>query len=93
METEGSATDGLIISSDSAKALGECQSGRHDLKIICSHVVGPSFVSETVRWCKVCGSIVKDCDCDNRVNPGAIMPMLSPLVVSLFAEIADSKRR
>lgn len=50
----------------------------HDLKVIYRANVGYD-VEEVVRWCRKCGAIVVDGDCDNRTNPGAVMKMELPL--------------
>jgi hypothetical protein len=52
--------------------------GNHQLEVIYS--AGYSQEIEVVRWCAYCGAIVIDIDCDNRINPGAIMKMKLPEV-------------
>jgi len=35
-------------------------------------------IDAVVRWCPICGAVVVDEDCDNRIAPGAIMKMRFP---------------
>jgi CheY-like chemotaxis protein len=57
--------------------LADCKKGDHDLKVIvqesCLNAAG-----YVVRWCKICGSVVVDAECDNRVYPGRVMKMIGP---------------
>lgn len=47
-----------------------------DLTIITSNPLAIS--EEVVRWCKYCGAVVVDEDCDGRTNPGKIKEMQFP---------------
>lgn len=64
------------------EALRKCDQGNHILIEIlrsgaeddCDHVA---------RWCKVCGSVVVDLECDNRLTgPGRILKMKGPLTAN-----------
>ena len=72
-----------------SKRLLECKNGQHELEVIYRHYTRIDFVEEVVRWCRFCGAVVVDGDCDGRTNPGEIMPMKRPdylLVSSLKQE-------
>lgn len=57
--------------------LTNCKKGRHNLIDI--QVIVEDHLSErVVRWCKTCGAVVVDIDCDGRINPGRIVPMQIP---------------
>ncbi len=63
--------------------MSECRKGDHRLKIVATYcgdnISGPSGADvTTIRWCEVCGSVVGDIDIDNRVQPGALFPMVVP---------------
>lgn len=60
----------------------ECKLGKHDL-IEISRSTDMFHISEVVRWCRNCGSIVIDNEMDGRVNPGQVMKMKFP---ELFKE-------
>lgn len=52
----------------------DCKKGKHPLKVIYSHY--NAYDEEiVVRWCKKCGAVVVDVDCDNRTSPGEIRKM------------------
>lgn len=46
-------------------------------------------MAEVVRWCRDCGAIVVDVDVDGRVSPGAVSPMVFPLLAKREAARAD----
>ena len=55
-----------------------CKQDAHDLQTIYGEYgVGPC-ISNIVRWCAICGSVVVDRDDAGRTLPGAIMKMKSP---------------
>ena len=58
-----------------------CKAGNHSLVEIYKIYRGQDEV-EVVRWCKECGSIVVDIDCDGRTYPGAIAKMKIPKSLS-----------
>jgi len=54
--------------------LTNCRKGKHNLIEIC--FMPEDHLSErVVRWCKTCGAVVVDIDCDGRVVPGWAVPM------------------
>lgn len=57
--------------------LERCHIGDHRLKVIYESVEYYG-VTQVVRWCTVCGSIVVDIDADNKTMSGGIMTMKSP---------------
>ena len=58
--------------------MSDCNKGDHDLVIITSLSVDP-ISDKVVRWCKQCGAIVGDIDCDNRtMQPGGWFKMSLP---------------
>lgn len=63
-------------------SLQNCRLGNHDLVDIASDSHGGGESTE-VRWCKNCGSIVVDGECDGRVQPGGVQPMKGPEVSKL----------
>lgn len=58
-----------------------CYHGNHDLISVYRRPV-ESDAEEIVRWCRTCGSIVIDLDCDGRTAPGEIMRLKSPLIAT-----------
>ena len=72
-----------MSNSDLEARLAQCKAGQHSLEKIlaCESTYGKEYSGEDIaRWCEVCGSVVVDKDIDNRVSPGAIMKMKSPLI-------------
>lgn len=63
--------------------LEECKKGNHPLEVI--YINGyedePYVV---VRWCPICGAVVVDVDCDDRISPGEIMKMKDPFITKFF---------
>jgi hypothetical protein len=43
---------------------------------------GSSQGDAVVRWCRMCGSVVVDADCDGRTSPGAVLPMQTPSLLT-----------
>ena len=43
---------------------------------------GGAFDTHVVRWCPLCGSVVIDVETDNRVQPGRVMKIRSPLITN-----------
>ena len=56
----------------------DCKKGNHDLIEILSDRHSWDETEAVVRWCTICGSIVVDCDYDNRTNAGYYMKMRRP---------------
>ena len=54
--------------------------GNHSLKVITSF--GSDQDLTVVRWCEICGAIVVDTDYDGRTNPGAVMSMQFPKLLT-----------
>lgn len=53
-----------------------CLSGNHDLiEVYCDDGI---YYACVVRWCRDCGGVVVDRDCDGRTNAGAEMPIKFP---------------
>jgi hypothetical protein len=52
-----------------------CKNGKHNLEDILH------ANDEVVRWCHYCGAIVVDREYDNRVYPGAVLPMMFPEIL------------
>ena len=61
------------------KSMDKCRNGTHSLVRIYS--TGNDFEETVVRWCEVCGAIVVDRDCDNRIYPGAVAKMRLPKIL------------
>lgn len=57
-----------------------CTNGNHQLQDIYEGAFGVSGVSDVVRWCSNCGSVVVDENVDGRTSPGKIMRMKSPTI-------------
>lgn len=51
-----------------------------DLMIIVANPI--TYSSEVVRWCKHCGAVVVDEDCDGRTYPGKIKQMQFPTLAN-----------
>lgn len=58
----------------------KCERGQHSLEKIYEHDQPMPGVSNVVRWCKICGSVVVDVDCDGRTQAGRVIKMKSPLI-------------
>ena len=59
--------------------LVDCRKGLHDLIEIYRR--GSIYEDEVVRWCRICGAIVVDLEIDNRIYPGNILNMMTPLII------------
>jgi hypothetical protein len=55
---------------------------KHDHPLIVIYARGTEMDETVVRWCPTCGAVVIDTDFDGRTNPGAIMKMKFPKLVT-----------
>ena len=62
-----------------------CKKGNHNLEKIAEY--GSDMESKVVRWCPICGSVVVDVDYDNRLKPGGVMKMRSPLIFATLNRV------
>lgn len=51
---------------------------QHNLEVIDAVAEACPGTYRVVRWCKVCGAVVVDVDCDGRTKPGAVAAMKFP---------------
>jgi hypothetical protein len=60
--------------------INKCRAGDHSLRVIHQYSgIGFDCDEEIfIRWCNVCGAIVKDIEVDNRLYPGKILKMQFP---------------
>jgi hypothetical protein len=52
----------------------------------------PYGVTDTVRWCRLCGSIVVDADVDGIIHPGAIREMQFPELARSMSKLKPAKQ-
>lgn len=70
--------------------LTNCKKGKHNLIEICS--MSEDHISDcVVRWCKVCGAVVVDIDCDGRISPGRCVPMKFPKILRVY--LANERKK
>ena len=55
--------------------------GKHDLIVVYAH--GSEMEETVVRWCRLCGALTVDIDCDGRTQPGGVMAMRLPKLEQL----------
>ncbi|MBI2674500.1 MAG: hypothetical protein HYX22_02070 [Candidatus Yanofskybacteria bacterium] len=61
----------------------QCHRGAHPWKKIFGRIQGFMMAEvEVVRWCPICGSVVIDLECDDRIQPGAIRKIESSQISS-----------
>lgn len=62
-----------------------CKKGKH--LFINIHRCFDNDNSElVVRWCKNCGSVIVDCEYDNRVNSGYYLDLQTPKIAKFVLE-------